>query len=96
MNDLYVYYKVRAAQADQLEMHLRIMQAELGASTGVYGDVKRRPEAKDGVQTWMESYLATPAGFEAALDSAVREAGLASLIDGERHVELFTDLQPCA
>jgi hypothetical protein len=96
MNDLYIYYKVRAEHADQLEMHLRIMQAEIGAHTGVYGDVKRRPEAKDGVQTWMESYLATPAGFEAALAAAVQEACILSLIDGARHTEIFTDLQACA
>jgi hypothetical protein len=96
MNDLYVYYKVRKEHADQLEMHLRIMQAEIGANTGIYGDIKRRPLAKDGVQTWMESYLATAAGFEQTLDAAVREAGLAAWIDGERHCEIFTDLDPCA
>jgi hypothetical protein len=96
MNDLYVYYKVRREHADQLEMNLRIMQAELGAGTGIYGDIKRRPVEKDGVQTWMESYLATGPGFEDTLDAAVREAGLAQWISGERHTEIFTDLDPCA
>jgi hypothetical protein len=96
MNDLYIYYKVRDANANQLEMHLRIMQAEIGANTGVYGDIKRRPLAKDGVQTWMECYLATAAGFEQTLNEAVREAGLAEFIEGERHCETFVDLDPCA
>lgn len=96
MNDLYIYYKVRDEHADQLELRLRMMQAELGLATGVYGEVKRRPQAKDGVQTWMESYLATGDGFDAALAAAEQEAAVSDLIDGERHTEVFTDLSSCA
>lgn len=96
MNDLYIYYKVRATNADQLEMRLRILQAEVGALTGIYGAIKRRPEAKDGVQTWMEVYAATPDGFAAVLAEAEREADIAGLIDGPRHTEVFMDLDPCA
>jgi hypothetical protein len=96
MNDLYVYYKVRDEHASQLELRLRMMQAELGLSTGIYGELKRRPEAKNGVQTWMECYLATDTGFDAALASAAQHAEISHLIDGERHTEVFTDVSPCA
>ncbi len=96
MNDLYIYYKVRNSNADQLEMRLRIMQAEVGAITGVYGEIKRRPEAKDGVQTWMEVYPGTGPAFPGILADAERDAALAELIDGDRHTEIFMDLDPCA
>jgi hypothetical protein len=44
----------------------------------------------------MEVYAGTPDGFEAVLAAAVRDAGLAELIDGERHIEFFMDIHPCA
>jgi hypothetical protein len=44
----------------------------------------------------MEIYPAAGAGFDAALESAVRDAALAALIEGERHTEVFTDLITCA
>jgi len=34
--------------------------------------------------------------FETALADAVRDAGIAALIDGPRHIEVFTDSSPCA
>jgi hypothetical protein len=96
MKDLYIYYKVRAEHADELELRLRMMQAELGLATGIYGELKRRPEAKDGVQTWMECYLATGNGFDAALAAAALAASLSELIVGERHSEVFVDVSSCA
>ena len=91
MNDLYIYYQVRDSDAAALAPLVRAMQQRLGL-----GSVKRRPNAKDGLQTWMEIYLATGAGFEQALADAVRESGLAELIAGVRHTEIFTDLELCA
>ncbi|MGZ8289298.1 MAG: DUF4936 family protein [Telluria sp.] len=96
MFDLYVYYKVRDENADALEMYLRIMQAEVGASTGVYGEIRQRPESNGGLRTWMEIYPACGEGFQAALDAAVQEAGVLPLIEGERHAEVFVELTPCA
>lgn len=96
MSDLYVYYKVREQDADALELNLRIMQAELGAATGVYGELKRRPGSIDGVQTWMEVYNGADDGFAPALAAAVDEAGIAGLIQGERRSETFIDIDPCA
>jgi len=87
MNDLYVYYKVRAADAADLAPRVRAMQAGLGA-----GQLKRRPEEQDGVQTWMEVYPAAPDGFLDRLGAAVAAAGLSARIEGPRHTEVFTDL----
>ena len=96
MRDLYIYYKVSEQHADALELRLRIMQAELGALTGVYGDIKRRPESRDGMQTWMEVYANTGDGFDTALSAAEHDAALSDLIEGERRTEIFMDLPPCA
>lgn len=91
MNDLYIYYQVRDSDAATLAPRVRAMQQRLGV-----GAVKRRPQARDGLQTWMEIYPAAGAGFELALADAVRDAGLAELIAGPRHTEIFTDLELCA
>lgn len=64
--------------------------------TGVYGEIKRRPETRDGLQTWMEIYVGTGDGFDAALSAAVSDAALSELIEGDRRVEVFMDLSPCA
>ena len=96
MRDLYIYYKVSDQNADALELRLRIMQAELGAVTGVYGEIKRRPGSRDGLQTWMEIYAGTGDGFDTALSAAERDAALSELIEGERRTEVFMDLSPCA
>ena len=49
----------------------------------------RRPEIKDGLQTWMEVYVDVPDTFEARLAEAVRSAELNTMIEGERHTERF-------
>lgn len=90
--DLYIYYKVRDADAASVQGPVRALQAGLLASHGVPGQLKRRPDSKDGMQTWMEVYPAVPAGFTEALDAAVQQAGLAALTSGPRHTEVFMDV----
>ena len=92
MIDLYVYYKVRDGDAASLAPRVRAMQAQLGSPA----QLKRRPEAREGLQTWMEVYPAVPAGFDAALARAVRDAGLEARLAGPRRTEVFTELPPCA
>jgi len=95
--DFYVYYKVRAAHAAGLQEAVIAMQSALSAAHAVAPQLKRRPQAPEGVQTWMEVYPAAgDAGFLAALDAAAQQAGLARWIDGPRHAEIFEDLPPCA
>ena len=94
--DLYVYYQVKDANTAALQAAVAAMQAGLAQHHGVTCQLKRRPEAKDGLQTWMEVYAATPAEFTDALSSAVEQAGLSAWIAGPRHIEVFTDLVSCA
>jgi hypothetical protein len=96
MIDLYVYYKVREDGADALAPRVRALQAEIAARHGVHGQLKRRPEARDGLLTWMEVYPAVDAGFAALLAEAVAHAGLESQLAGPRHTEVFMDVSPCA
>ena len=94
--DLYIYYRVRNENAAVLYGRATAMQQRLATEYGIAGMLKRRPEEKDGCQTWMEIYPAAPAGFEAAVDQAVTRDGLAPLIDGPRHTEHFVDIPTCA
>lgn len=94
--NLYVYYRVACAHEHALRARVADLQDGLAARYGVEGVLQRRPEPKDGRHTWMEVYAAVPDGFESILASAVRDAGLAELIDGERHTEIFMDSHPCA
>ena len=98
MIDLYVYYKVRALDAAALAPRVRAMQAALAAEHGVSVQLKRRPQAGDGLQTWMEVYPAVPEAFAAALEQAAASAGLDALTQGPRRAEVFIDLEqtPCA
>lgn len=96
MIDLYVYYKVREQDAAALEPRVRALQAAVSSRHGVAPQLKRRPEARDGLQTWMEVYPSADDTFEAALEAAARDAGLDALIAGPRRAEVFMDLTPCA
>jgi hypothetical protein len=92
MIDLYVYYKVREPDAAALAPRVRALQAGLH----VPAQLKRRPEASAGLQTWMEVYPGVDDGFPARLAAAARDAGVEALIDGPRRAEIFMDLPTCA
>lgn len=96
MNDLYIYYQVPPAQAAALRPAVLALQARLAAEFGVQPQLKRRPPSGQGAQTWMEVYPAVDAGFQCALDLAVRQAGLDALCAGPRHTEVFMDFITCA
>jgi len=96
MIDLYVYYKVRELDADVLAPRVRAMQHALAAAHGVAAQLKRRPEVREGLVTWMEVYPSVPDGFAALVDAAALDAGLDALVAGPRRVEVFMDLAPCA
>jgi hypothetical protein len=87
--DLYIYYQVAEADAAILAGRVRAMQAQLGR-----GQLKRRPGAADGCQTWMEIYTGVDPAFDSVLDAAVIAARLPEYTAGARHVEVFTDLDP--
>jgi hypothetical protein len=94
--DLYIYYKVREAQAPALLPQVLAMQRTLAQEHGVATGLKRRPEAQDGRQTWMEIYQHAPQAFTESLARALGSTGIGTLIDGGRHTEIFVDIEPCA
>lgn len=96
MPELYVYYRVKSENATLVQVRANTMQAQLARTQGIASFLKRRPDQKDGCHTWMEVYPAVPSGFEERLQSAVKEAGLMELIEGERHMEIFEDRSACA
>ena len=96
MVDLYIYYQVRAEHAPALAPRMQALQARLRASHGIAGRLLRRPEASAGLQTWMEVYPATEDGFDAVLAQALDDAAVSAMIEGQRHIEIFSEISPCA
>lgn len=91
----YVYYRVRAAHAVAAFVAVTSLHAQLRREDPALAlRLLRRPEAPDGVQTWMEVH-ARPGGVtDAQGDTIERRAAvaLAGLLDGPRHVERFMPL----
>jgi hypothetical protein len=44
----------------------------------------------------MEIYTGAGPAFSSALDEAATAAGVAGLVTGRRHTEVFTEMPPCA
>ncbi len=94
--DYYVYYKVPTGYGALLQERVGNLQRRLHEQLGIACSLKRRPQGKDGQDTWMEVYLAAPEGFEQTLARELLAANVQELIDGERHVEYFLDVISCA
>lgn len=89
---LFIYYRVRDVHADELMAAATAMQITLQAAhPGLDGRLLRRPEAQEGLHTWMETYGLPPDADPAALAADVERAarGLAPWLVGARHVEHF-------
>lgn len=92
MRELFVYYRVRADDAEAALVLVRGLQAALMARhPGLVARLLRRPEETLGLQTWMETYAMAGSGIEPALQAAIdAQAGtLTPLLDGPRHTEVF-------
>jgi hypothetical protein len=92
---LFIYYRVASSQAVAARPAVEALQARLReALPGLQTQLMRRPEEKDGQQTWMEIY-SHPQGVspqaQDQIEAAARE--LRGLGPGPRHVEVFV---PCA
>jgi hypothetical protein len=94
--DLYVYYRVQAADAAVFLTKVSELQSDLRQENGILTALKRRPVEQDGLHTWMEVYLSVAEGFEAKLEQAVANSQLPAMIASKRHVEHFLDLTVCA
>jgi hypothetical protein len=92
--ELYVYYRVPAeaalaALAEVQAAQNRLRQTLPGLETGLL----KRPDVKDGLQTWMEIYR-HPDGLDGAQQEQLQTwlAALPSQRASERHVECFESL----
>src|SRR5450631_818133 len=99
MSELFVYYRVPAAQAGAAEAEVRALQTDLrGAITGLRTRLLRRPEESGAQQTWMEIYafdaMLGPAGVSPELQAEIEAEASRRLtwIEGPRHVEVFMPL----
>ena len=95
MRSLFIYYRLASADAPSLRREVEAMQETLRARhPGLQAGLWRRPQEKDGMQTWMETYT-HPAGVSAAIEADIAAAALpwSPRLQGPRHVEVFV---PCA
>jgi hypothetical protein len=94
--DLFIYYRVPAAHTETMQKKIVQMQGALREQWPVSTGLKRRPELKDGCETWMEIYTQVPDDFSSALELAVAQAQVLALTEGHRHTETFMDIAACA
>ena len=97
MRELYVYYRVPEAAAAAAQRDIEALQAELRrVHAGLDARLLRRPDASNGLQTWMEIYARPthPRGVDEALQAAIEARAEAHRrhLEGPRHVEVFIDL----
>ena len=99
MRELFVYYRVRTADAGAAAGAVRTMQAQLRERhPPLRTRLMRRPEQADGLQTWMEIYATDPlqdsAGVSAALQAEIEAHanGLSRFVQGARHTEVFIEV----
>lgn len=91
MHELFIYYRATQENASVLRAEVSRMQIELRARhPGLQARLLRRPEAADGLHTWMETY-SSPEGIDDTLQGVIETAALAlsPWIVGPRHTERF-------
>jgi len=93
-SELYVYYKLRAAQAAVASERIAAQRYELPAGVQLRLLQRDADDVKAAeLLTWMEIYQGASAQELALAERAVA-AALAPCIEGERHVERFSPLLP--
>jgi len=99
MRTVYLYYRVKPENVAQLRARANFMQSQLASRHGIAGFLKRSESgaqsSEPALETWMEVYPDLPAEREALVESAIRDAGLPELIEGERRKEVFVDMSGC-
>ena len=90
MTDLYIYYRIHAAQRETARRSATALLVRVAEASGVRGRLQQRA---DDPLTWMEIYpgITDAAAFIDSLDALVRESGLSACLDGARHVEHFVE-----
>ncbi len=100
MRELFIYYRIPVAKADEALAAAHAFQARLCTRhPGLTARLMRRPEMYDSEQTWMEIYAfdpeRKPGGVTPECQSDIETEALcmAGLSAGARHTEVFV---PCA
>lgn len=87
--ECFIYYRVAANTRHAVPQALIKLRALLGASDSPR--LLRRPDSKDGMDTWMEIYSDMTPALAQKLELALPQTGLPQLIAGERHAEYFVE-----
>lgn len=74
----------------------QLLQTHMLQQSGTAHSLQRRPSAQDGLQTWMEIHRQVSSDFEQQLAQAYAQTRLSELLQGERHMEYFMDVNLCA
>ncbi len=91
MRELFIYYRVRRADALDAQAAVSQLQAQLRTRyPRLRTRLLRRPAEEHGSQTWMETY-ASDGGISAQMQTDIEwtARALAPFIDGPRHTEVF-------
>lgn len=98
--ELFVYWKVAAARADEAHAAaVAMLQALRGSQPTLKSRLMRRAEESGEQRTFMETYSAGAAGVTPTLQAAIAAAAaeaLAAFAGLRRHVEVFERLDPPA
>ena len=95
MDELFIYYRVRSADALAAQAAVAQFQAQLRTDyPRLIARLLRRPIEDNGLQTWMETYASDDGiGDAMRIDIETRALALSPVLDGPRHTEVFI---PCA
>jgi hypothetical protein len=96
MRELFIYYRSQPERAATVQARVQEFQAALCRThSGLIARLLRRPEERNGLLTWMETYAISPMSPDGPLDDElqrqieVHARCLQGLIEGERHTEVF-------
>ena len=90
---LYVYYKVPQAAHAALALDVARFQGVLRqAWPGLVCELLQRPDASDGIETWMETYR-HPSAALSALTASIEQAAAQAALPAPRHAEVFVPLE---
>lgn len=87
--DYYIYYKSKEEDAHLVIACVQQLALLIAPHLNTKIQLQRRPQAVDGIVTWMEIYPDAPQHFERILSDAVNQSELSKYIVSERHIECF-------
>mgnify|MGYP001229677021 CR=1 FL=1 len=79
---LYVYFRVPETLAEEALPHWHRWMETVAEAGGIGGTLLRRPETRNGMQTWMEAYADVPPAFDLLLDG-LQAGGARCALDGD-------------